>query len=230
MNDAEELAREIAADFRDTVTYTGRSTMSPRVAAALARVPRQRFVRDGEADYAWLNRPLAIGYGQTISQPFIVALMTDLLDLEPTDRLLEIGTGSGYQTAVLAELVATVYTVEIVEPLAQAARARLAELGYRNVQIRCGDGRAGWPEAAPFDKIMITAAGALPLALEPQLRSGGRLVMPVTAPAGEQVLTLFVKDADGTLRGEPKLPVRFVPLTGGRQDERPAPPRGTDSR
>ena len=215
MNDAEELLREIAAEFRDTARYTGRDAMSPRVAAAMLRVPRPHFVRAGEEELGWLNRPLAIGHGQTISQPYIVALMTELLDPQPTDRVLEIGTGSGYQTAVLAGLVAKVYSIEIVAPLAAAARRRLAGLGCTNVELRTGDGQEGWPEAAPFDAIILTAAGRLPPALPAQLRTGGKLLMPVTRPNGDQELVLYTKAADGTLAGEDKLPVRFVPLTGG---------------
>jgi protein-L-isoaspartate(D-aspartate) O-methyltransferase len=220
MTDPQALVREIAADFRATAELTGRAAMSPRVAAALAKVPRQRFVRPGEEECAWLNRPLAIGHGQTISQPFIVALMTELLDPQPTDRVLEIGTGSGYQAAVLAELVARVHSIEIVAPLAAAARARLAALGYSNVALRTGDGQAGWPEAAPFDAIIVTAAGALPAALSAQLRTGGKLLMPVTRPNGGQELVLFTKGRDGALHGATKLPVRFVPLTGGDGAER----------
>jgi len=168
----ERMLEKIAADYRATGYLTGRHRMSANLQAALARVPRHAFVPADVVDSAYLNRPLSIGHGQTISQPFIVALMTDLLDLEPGCSVLEIGTGSGYQAAVLAELGASVYSMEIVAPLAEAAAARLRDLGYATVAVKAGDGNYGWPEAAPFDRIIVTAGGRLPPALLEQLADG----------------------------------------------------------
>ncbi|MGE3775291.1 MAG: protein-L-isoaspartate(D-aspartate) O-methyltransferase, partial [Gammaproteobacteria bacterium] len=164
--------------------------------------------------WAYVNRPLAIGHGQTISQPFIVALMSDLLEVVPGARVLEIGTGSGYQAAVLAELGARVWTIEIVPALAASARERLARLGYEQVTVRAGDGNLGWPEEAPFDGIIVTAAGPVPPALLEQLAPGGRLVIPIGSTGGEQQLTVITRQDDGSFEHESKLPVRFVPLTG----------------
>ena len=165
---------------------------------------------------AYRNSPLSIGFGQTISQPFIVALMTDLLDLRAGDKVLEIGTGSGYQAAVLAELGAQVYTTEIIEELGRAAQERLGALGYDNIVLRIGDGSAGWPEEAPFDAVLVTAAPpAVPPALEDQLKSGGRLVVPVGSAEGDQTLYVIAKDAHGRIERRPVLAVRFVPMTGG---------------
>src|SRR6185503_7082450 len=166
-----EMLEDIARITRESRSETGRAALSDRVMAALSRVPRHRLVPPSEEAHAYRNRPLSIGLGQTISQPFIVALMTDLLDVKVGDKVLEIGTGSGYQSAVLAELGARVYTIEIVEPLGREAAARLTELGYRNVATRIGDGYLGWPEYAPFDSIVVTAAArAVPPALVEQLK------------------------------------------------------------
>jgi protein-L-isoaspartate(D-aspartate) O-methyltransferase len=212
----QRLLKEIAADARRTEAYTGRAAFGERVMAAMGRVPREAFVSDGQRRDAYLNRPLPIGHGQTISQPYIVALMSDLLDLRAEDPVLEIGTGCGYQTAVLAELAAAVYTVEVIPALQQAAEARLAELGYANIHFRCGDGWAGWPEEAPFDAIIVTAAPPeLPPALPPQLALGGRLLVPIGRQDRSQFLTRFVKNPDGTVTEEAGLPVAFVPLVGG---------------
>lgn len=208
------LLEEIALDYRETATWTGLREMSPAVREAMRRVPREKFVRAGDAPWAYVNRPLSIGHGQTISQPYIVALMSDLLEVEAGDRILEIGTGSGYQAAVLAELGAQVWTIEIVEALATSARERLAELGYTQIAVRAGDGNLGWPEAAPFDGIIVTAAGPVPPALLEQLAPGGRLVIPIGATGMDQQLTVITRQADGSLEREAKLPVRFVPLTG----------------
>lgn len=210
---------EIVAMVRDTARETGRAELSPRTLDAMARVPRHRFVSAADEAAAYHNRPLAIGQGQTISQPYIVALMTDLLELRPSDRVLEIGTGSGYQTAVLAELAARVYSVEIVEPLAQAAAARLVALGYSNVETRIADGYQGWREHAPYDAIIVTAApDAVPPALLEQLKADGRLVIPLGERNGAQVLYLMRKRADGGLERQAVLQVRFVPFTGrGKQ-------------
>ena len=210
------LIDEIEAEALDTRSWTGRARFSERVMAALARVPRHAFVPPGEVSAAYVNRPLAIGHGQTISQPYIVAVMTDLLDLAATDRVLEIGTGCGYQAAVLAEVAGRVYSIEVIETLATAARRRLAELGYANVEARAGDGFQGWPEEAPFDAVMVTAAPPrIPGALVYQLKAGGRMVVPVGRARQTQTLLLGVKQADGTLKTRKTLPVAFVPMVEG---------------
>ena len=214
------MVEEIAALTRETRLETGRAALSERVMGALARVPRHEFVPALERRNAYANRPLPIGMGQTISQPFIVALMTDLMDVKPGDRVLEIGTGSGYQAALLAELAGTVYTIEIVEPLAREAAERLNRLGYRNVVTKIGDGYQGWREEAPFDSIMVTAAPRMvPQPLIDQLKPGGRLVVPVGGQAAGQSLLLLEKQPDGTVTRRTILAVRFVPLTdkSGRQ-------------
>jgi protein-L-isoaspartate(D-aspartate) O-methyltransferase len=215
--DRAALLAEIAEEAAATASYTGRTAFSPEVMAAIARVPRERFIEPGQEPLAYVNGPLPIGYGQTISQPYIVALMTDLLDLEPGHRVLEIGTGSGYQTAILAELGAEVYGLEIVPELARRSAERLSGRGYRGLHLREGDGNRGWPEAAPFDRILAAAAAVtIPPALIEQLAPGGRMVIPVgTGPLG-QMLTLVTKDAEGVAAEKPILPVAFVPLTNGR--------------
>jgi len=211
------MVAEIAAMARETGAETGRPRFSDAVMAAMGRVPRHRFVPALHDNLAYENRPLPIGEGQTISQPYIVALMTDLLDPKSADTVLEVGTGSGYQAAVLAELVAKVTTIEIVEPLARRARQVLGELGYRNVEVRVGDGYGGWPAAAPFDAIIVTAApAAIPQALIDQLKPGGRMVIPVGAPSDVQHLLLVEKQSDGRTTTKRTLPVRFVPLTRDR--------------
>jgi protein-L-isoaspartate(D-aspartate) O-methyltransferase len=183
----------------------------------VGRVPRHRFVSLPQEIFAYENRALPIGEGQTISQPFLVALMTDLLDPKPGDTVLEIGTGSGYQAAVLAELVAKVYTIEIIEPLGRRAIQVLEQLGYRNIEVRIGDGYNGWPEAAPFDSIVVTAAPAeIPKPLIDQLRPGGRMVIPAGGSYDRQDLLLVEKQPDGTSTTKRTLPVRFVPLTRHR--------------
>ncbi len=210
-----EMLEEIARTTRETRGETGRAELSPRVMEAVGRVPRHRLVPAAEQGAAYRNRPLAIGLGQTISQPFIVALMTDLLDVKPGDRVLEVGTGSGYQAAVLAELGARVYTIEILEPLAKVAATRLAELGYANVVTRIGDGYRGWPEHAPFDSIIVTAAARdVPPTLSEQLKTGGKLAIPIGDAGGAQTLYLMEKQPDGKLTRKQILAVRFVPLTG----------------
>jgi protein-L-isoaspartate(D-aspartate) O-methyltransferase len=187
-----------------------------QVKEAMLRVPRHLFVAPSAQRYAYDNVPLPIGHGQTISQPYIVALMTHVLALRSSDRVLEIGTGSGYQAAVLAEIVEKVYTIEIVRPLAAEARERLARLGYRNIEVRAGDGYKGWPEQAPFDAIMVTAgADETPAPLLEQLKPGGRLVIPL-GPSGNQRLILTEKRLDGTMRSREIIPVRFVPFTRER--------------
>ena len=184
-----------------------------RVLAAMGKVPREEFVSENLRGQAYADQPLPIGHDQTISQPFIVAYMTEQLRPQPTDRVLEIGTGSGYQTAVLSELVKEVYTIEIVEPLAKDASARLARLGYKNSHVKIGDGYAGWPEAAPFDAIIVTCApDKVPQPLAAQLKDGGRMVIPVGGGLDQQLYLLEKKD--GQVEQRAILPVRFVPMAG----------------
>lgn len=193
---------------------TGESDLDPQVAAAMLQVPREAFVSPHQADLAYANRPLPIGHGQTISQPVIVALMTQLLRPRAGLKLLEVGTGSGYQAAILAALGIEVFTVETIPELAETARRQLRELGYERVHVRCGDGSLGWPEEAPFDAIIVTAAGPrIPEALVDQLRPGGRMVIPVGGP-GFQTLKLIEKAGDGGVHSRDVLPVAFVPLVG----------------
>lgn len=209
------MVQEIAEMARRTGVETGRPRFSDAVMAAMGKVPRHLFVPPEEIESAYRNHPLPIGSGQTISQPYIVALSTDLVDPRPSHRVLEIGTGSGYQAAVLAEVVGEVYSVEIIEPLAREAEERLRRLGYRNVSVRQGDGHAGWPQAAPFDSIVVTAAAArVPKSLVDQLKRGGRMVIPVGAPRASQDFLLVEKSADGTVSQRVVLPVVFVPMTG----------------
>jgi protein-L-isoaspartate(D-aspartate) O-methyltransferase len=190
-----------------------RGVTSPRVLAAMAQVPRHLFVPESERGQAYEDHPLPIGSGQTISQPYVVALMTALLDLKPQSRVLEIGTGSGYQAAVLSRVASEVYTIEIVPQLGARARDTLARLGYGNVHVRVGDGYRGWPEAAPFDGILVAAAPhEAPPPLVAQLKPGGRLVLPVGG--FDQDLIVLTKRPDGSVKQEKVLPVRFVPMTG----------------
>ncbi len=211
------MVAEIASLARETSGATGRPTLSEAVMTAMGTVPRHRFVPAPLEVFAYKNQPLPIGEGQTISQPFLVALMTDLLDPKPGDTVLEVGTGSGYQAAVLASLVAKVYTIEILEPLARRATHLLEELGYRNVELRIGDGYNGWPEAAPFDSIVVTAAPAdVPKQLVYQLKPGGRMVIPASGSSDWQYLLLVEKQSDGTVTMKRTLPVRFVPLKRDR--------------
>lgn len=208
-----DLVRRVEEEVRATAAELGKPELDPRVVAALRAVPRHEFVRPEDALRAYANVPLSIGFGQTISQPYIVAIMTDLLATRPQDRILEVGTGSGYQAAVLAELVDRIYSIEIVALLAERAAATLSRLGYHNVEVRAGDGRRGWPEAAPFDGIVVTAAGSeVPGALFDQLRDGGRLVAPVECGTYEQMLRVYEKIGN-EIRGRDVLPVVFVPLT-----------------
>jgi protein-L-isoaspartate(D-aspartate) O-methyltransferase len=213
------MVSEVEAMYAETRAETGLSAMSPAVRAALGRVERHRLVPPAQAAAAYRNHPLPIGSGQTISQPYIVALSTDLLNLRPTDIVLEIGTGSGYQAAVLAEIVKRVYSIELLEPLAVTARKNLEQLYYKNIEILIGDGYQGWPEKAPFDAILVTAAAPqVPPALLAQLKPGGRMVIPVGSSGGVQYLKLIEKRADGGVEERRVLPVRFVPLvprTGG---------------
>jgi protein-L-isoaspartate(D-aspartate) O-methyltransferase len=190
-----------------------RDITDQRVLQVMGKVPRQCFVPENERDAAYDDRPLPIGYGQTISQPYIVALMTQLARPKPGDRALDIGTGSGYQAAVLAELCKEVYSIEILKPLAEEARKRLADLGYKNVSVRCGDGYRGWPEHAPFDVIIVAAApDHVPRPLVEQLAPGGRLVIPVGRFF--QRLVVIEKQKDGSIRRQTTDEVMFVPMTG----------------
>ena len=216
MDERAALLAEIDVEMRETAHWTGRAQLSPRVAAALAKVRRAAFVPSHSEHAAYENRPLPICHGQTISQPFVVALMTELLELEPNDSVLEVGTGSGYQAAVLAELAGKVCSIEVIPELARSAASVLAGEGYANVMLRTGDGGLGWPDEAPFDAIIVTAAAPeIPPALIGQLRPGGRLVIPLGPPNGDQELVLLSKDATGDVTRRDVLPVAFVPLTGG---------------
>ena len=202
------LAQVAALTIYDSVQL-GKAALDRRVMEALAKVPRHEFVPLELQPLAYADSPLPIGFGKTISQPFIVAVMTDLLDLRPTDIVLEVGTGLGYQTAILAQLAQRVYSVELIEELAVQARRRLARQGYTNIEIKVGNGGGGWPEHAPFDKIIVTAAPELiPAALIEQLAPGGRMVIPAGLPDAQQLLRLD-RDASGRLSSKEILPVRF---------------------
>jgi protein-L-isoaspartate(D-aspartate) O-methyltransferase len=208
------MVREVSATYRSTSNETGRAALDPRVARVLSTVPRHLFVPLLLRGAAYENRPLPIGHGQTISQPYIVALMTDLLRLERDDVVLEIGTGSGYQAAVLSPLVKQLHTVEIIEPLADDAAQRLRRLGYGNVTVHHADGYEGWPAAAPFDAIIVTAAAThIPPPLIRQLKPGGRMIIPVGGAFSTQSLMLVQKNAAGKVTTRNVLPVAFVPLT-----------------
>lgn len=209
------MLNEIEAEVRYTRDAIGKDALDPRVMQALCDVPREEFVPATERIAAFYNGPLPIGYGQTISQPYIVALMTDLLDPQPEDVMLEVGCGSGYQAAVLSRLVRHVYSVEIVEPLAREARARLERLKYENVSVRHGDGYFGLPEHAPYDGIVVTAAAPyVPQPLLDQLKPGAKLVIPLGQPHFHQELMVIEKHADGRTETRSVLGVAFVPLTG----------------
>lgn len=209
----EALLREITEEVRDTQHLTGCQTLSPSVLQALREVPRDAFVPEALRASSYLNMPLPIGHAQTISQPFIVALMTELLALQSDDVVLEIGTGSGYQAAVLSRLVKQVDSVELIDTLAVQAKERLERLNLRNVSVHIGDGHAGWPAHAPYDAIMVTAAASrIPPALIDQLKPGGHLVIPVGVDHGRQGLLLVCKNQAGQLQEREVLPVAFVPL------------------
>ena len=214
--DVDQMIEEIEKTTEELSSYTKVSEISERVIDALRSVDRSKFVPKKLSTDAFENSPLPIGHGQTISQPFIVALMTEVLDVQTTNKVLEIGTGSGFQAAVLGELAQQVYTIEIVSDLAKNAATRLKDLGHDNVEVREGDGWYGWPEVAPFDKIMVTAtAEEIPEKLVEQLQPGGLLVMPVGDWKGAQTLTLLTKSEDGeSYTTRSLLPVRFVPMTG----------------
>ena len=210
------MVAEVEALYAETQRETGFAAMSPAVRAALGKVERHRLVPREQQAAAYANRPLPIGSGQTISQPYIVALSTDLLTPKPDHVVLEVGTGSGYQAAVLAEVVKQVYTIELLDSLGRTAAQRLAQMGYRNVEVRIGDGYAGWPERAPFDGIVVTAAAPkIPPALIAQLKPGGRMVIPVGGDGFIQYLKLVTRRADGGYDEREVIPVRFVPLVPG---------------
>jgi protein-L-isoaspartate(D-aspartate) O-methyltransferase len=207
------LLDEVDAMYAETRGETGLAAMSVPVRRAMAKVERHRLVPADQLSRAYRNHPLPIGSGQTISQPYIVALSADLLNPKPTDVVLEVGTGSGYQAAVLAEVVSRVFSIELLPGLGNAARKRLDELGYRNIEVKIGDGYQGWVEKGPFDGIVVTAAAPfVPAALLEQLKPGGRMVIPVGGATDIQYLRLIEKRADGTIDEKRVLPVRFVPL------------------
>lgn len=209
------MVRAIEQDVRLTSPYLDKEALDPRVLEAMADVPRHAFVSLSWQEQAYANQPLPIGFGQTISQPYIVAVMTDLARIEPQHRVLEIGTGSGYQAAILARLAEQVYSMEIIRPLGERAGSTIDRLGYDNIQLRIGDGYYGWPEQAPFDAIVVTAAAShVPPPLLQQLKPGGRMVIPVGSAFLTQQLVVVEKHPDGSLTTRQILPVRFVPLTG----------------
>ena len=209
------LLREIAEDAHSTAKLTGYPVFDDEVMEVLRKVPRHVFVSDQDQGLAYANRPLGIGHGQTISQPYIVALMTVLLQLKSCHKVLEVGTGCGYQSAVLAELVDHVFTVELVSILAEKAQKTLKCLGYDNISFRTSNGRCGWPEFAPFQAIIVTAASDyIPLALVDQLDDGGRMVIPKGPQGGPQQLYLLTKNKEGSVTEKKVLPVSFVPLLG----------------
>jgi protein-L-isoaspartate(D-aspartate) O-methyltransferase len=207
------MLEEIDDEVRYTRNLIGKDALDARVMAAMGRVPRDEFVPENLRAAAFDNGPLPIGCGQTISQPYIVALMTDMLALEPEHTVLEIGTGSGYQTAVLSLLCRKVYSVELVASLSAEAARRLEKLGYTNIETRAGNGYSGWPEHAPYDAVIVTAAAShIPPALIEQLAPGGRMAIPVGRPFGHQELILVTKDGDGKTYTRDVLGVAFVPL------------------
>ena len=209
-----QMILEVVAETVFLTQRLGRAALDTRVINVMAKIPREEFVPVELRPYAYLNRPLPVGCGKTISQPFIIALMTDLLEPQAGDVVLEVGTGVGYQAAILAELVQQVYSVEIIDELTQHAKRRLMRLGYRNIEVRTGNGYYGWPEHAPFDKIIVTAAPDLiPPPLLAQLKPGGRMVIPAGIP-DEQQLMLVEKAENGTLATSNILPVRFSELEG----------------
>jgi protein-L-isoaspartate(D-aspartate) O-methyltransferase len=208
-NMVDEIDREVLY----TSELIGRKKLGARVMAAMAKVPRDAFVPEDLKADAYLNRPLPIGHGQTISQPYIVALMTDLLALKPKHKVLEIGTGCGYQAAILSQLCETVYSMDVIPQLVESARVTLDKLGYDNIELRSGNGYEGWPEHAPYDGIIVTAAAEqVPTALVDQLKPGGRLVIPVGPPYGYQELKLVSKDNNNAPHTRNILGVAFVPM------------------
>ena len=212
----QQMVAEIEDDVETTAKYINKKSLDEAVIQAMKTVPRHEFVPPAMRTDAYENRPLPIGHGQTISQPYIVALMTDLLQPKPGQSVLEIGTGSGYQAAVLSQLVAQVYSIEIIEALGKDTTKLLADLGYDNIKTRIADGYDGWPQHAPFDSIIVTAAiSHIPPPLVAQLKNGGRMVIPVGTRFQTQYLTLVEKDLQGKVTSRQILPVYFVPFTGG---------------
>ena len=211
----QQLVALINADVQATSLYLDKDALDPRVMQAIATVPRHEFVPDNAQDAAYQNRPLPIGHGQTISQPYIVAIMTDLLNVNADSKVLELGTGSGYQAAILSRLVDQVFSIEIIKELGKQAKRRLAQLGYDNVEVNIGDGYYGWEQHAPFDGIVVTAAAShIPPPLIQQLKPGGKMIIPVGSQFMTQQLLLVTKDQDNQITSEHILPVRFVPVTG----------------
>lgn len=209
----QQMIDDIESEVAFTRRMTGRDHLSAEVMEAMREVPRDAFVPSAMKHAAFCNGPLPIGHGQTISQPYIVALMTDMLQLKPADRVLEIGTGSGYQTAILSRLVRDVFSVEVVPELSSKAGEIFRKLGYENIHIRVGNGYEGWPEHAPYDAIIVTAAAShIPPALVDQLKPGGNLVIPVGEPYSYQRLVLVTKDRHGEVHSQDILGVAFVPL------------------
>lgn len=208
----EKMMEEIEAEISETSSYTGISHLSLKVLKAFAQVPRHAFVLPGDQPWAYLNKPLPIGEGQTISQPFIVALMTELLDVQPDDKVLEIGTGSGYQAAILAHLAKEVYSIETVSSLAKAVQEKFSKFGYKNVYLLEGNGAQGWVEHAPYNKVIVTAASEdIPPKLLEQLGNNGIMVIPLGE--NNQFLTIVRKDKEGNVSRQTILPVHFVPFT-----------------
>jgi len=215
----QKMLDDIETDVQLTRKLIGRDHLDGKVMAAMEQVHREEFVPANMRHASFQDGALPVGYGQTISQPYIVALMTDLLELDSDSIVLEIGTGTGYQAAVLSQLASKVYSIERIPELAESARQRLASLGYDNVEIRCGDGSLGWQEQAPFDGIIVTAAAAsVPPALLEQLRPGGRMVIPVGLPYMHQELMLISSDEQGNTSTKDVLGVAFVPLIEGSGD------------
>ena len=212
----QEMLNKIEDGLRTTSSYIDKKSFNMQVMQAMNEVPRHQFVSEEMRGQAYDNQPLPIGYGQTISQPYIVALMTDLLQTQPEQRVLEIGTGSGYQAAVLSQLVTQVYSIEIIEELGKSTAQLLDRLGYKNIETRIADGYDGWPDQAPFDSIIVTAAiSHIPPPLVQQLKKGGRMIIPVGTRFQTQYLTLVEKDMQGDVTTRQVLPVYFVPFTGG---------------
>ena len=211
----QQMVAEVVADAVFLTTQLGKAALDSRVIEVMGRIPRHEFVPVELRAYSYINSPLPVGYGKTVSQPFIIALMTDLLEPRPGDTVLEVGAGVGYQAAILSELVQQVYSIDIIEELALETRRRLERLGYRNVEIGVGNGYYGWSEHAPFDKIIVTAAPDLiPPPLIGQLKPGGRMVIPTGIPDKQQLMVLE-KSADGRLATREVLPVRFSELEDG---------------
>ncbi|WDE11806.1 protein-L-isoaspartate(D-aspartate) O-methyltransferase [Thalassomonas haliotis] len=217
--DRQQMVDTIIYEVAETADYTGREVLAPKVIRALLTVPRHEFVPQPMRQQAYINSPLPIGHNQTISQPYIVAIMTELIDPQPEHKVLEIGTGSGYQAGVLSRLVSQVYTIEIIAELASTAKSTLARLEYNNVHVRAGDGYLGWPEQAPFDSIIVTAGGEIPEQLLKQLKPGGTMIIPVGGFYETQYLTLITKDDKGQIFKRKILPVRFVPLINSQQQD-----------